>query len=283
MKCEFIIVVGAEDYYGGGQRHNKMMFAQSAVRYTQKWTPRFDRTTVFCFNGQCATSEVSPEGGTFHKDGYTTAQINALKASVTKYKAEFKTATTWADVASHANNTGDKIAGCEKRVQVIVFFCHGTPGSIWLSRSKGVFLESGDLSALNSASFLPKSGLGGRKYNSVHATSWACQTANGADPSASVEANMSKSLAQKMANTWNVEVRASATRTIYSNVFTTGLEGRRKQWMGSRYFVDGVLWEDDGADGSVYSGESGDHKNLKQGMWILQPGQTSGYSEGRFD
>ena len=61
MKCEFVIVVGAEDLYSGADRHNKLMFAQSGIRYTKSWGPKFDRTTVFMFNGLCCTNRVMAE------------------------------------------------------------------------------------------------------------------------------------------------------------------------------------------------------------------------------
>lgn len=286
MKCEFVIVIGAEDLYAGRQRHNKLMFAQSGVRYAKKWGPQFDRTTVFLFNGECSTAYTVEEDGkvvaTYLKDGYTAAQISATKASIERYGGVFNEVSTWSQVAAHVNNRAAKIDGCEKRVQVLIFFCHGTPGRIWLANTKHEFVTDANLSAISSAAFLPETALP-RRYLSRHVTSWACQTANGAAPAATFEETMSRSLAQNMADSWDIEVRASATRTLYSAVFSTGISGRYKGMTGGRRMVDGCLWEDDGADGAVTSGPTGDHANLEQGMWKLEPGQRSGYGRVSLD
>lgn len=287
MKSEFVIVTGAEDLYWGKQRHNKMMFAQSAVRYARLWGPQFDRTTVFFFNGACSTEKDAVEDGkvvgTYFADGHTPAQVAALKASVEKYRARFREVTSWSQVAAHINNRGDKINGCDKHVQALIFFCHGTPGNIWLSNTKREFLTSGNTSAVSASSFLPEAALSSRRYRFRHATSWACQTANGA-VSGPFEKTVSASLAQNMADTWDIEVRASATRTLYSGVFAGGLGGAFKGMIsGSRRMVDGCLWEDDGADGSVKSGPKGDAENLQQGMWKIEPGQRSNYQRVYID
>lgn len=288
MKCEYVVVVGAEDLYYGSSRHNKMMFAQSAVRYVQKYAWRFDRTTVFYFKGKCSASLKSQDGDeetgqNYFRDGYTDAQIEAMKASIERYGGICDEAKTWSDVANHVNNVNDKIDECEKRVQVLIFFCHGTPNKIWLSNSESKYLQFNNLALINPNSFLPESGLTGRKYPSRHVTSWACQTANSGNSALSNEENMSQSLAQKMADAWDIQVRASATRTVYSAVFSGGFGGLMDDWFGDRRIVDGVLWEDDGADGSVKSGTGTDTRNVSQGMWVFNPGQTSGYDTGNFD
>lgn len=280
MKCEFVIVVGAEDLYSGADRHNKLMFAQSGIRYTKSWGPKFDRTTVFMFNGRCATrfnvTKDGAEKASYFKDGYTEAQIAATKASVERYGGIFSTASSWGDVAGHINNRAARIGGCEKYVQVLAFFCHGTPGRIWLANTRGEHLTADRLSAVSASSFLPEAALP-RRYLYRHVTSWACQTANGAKPAETFEGTVSQSLAQQLADRWDINVRASATRTLYSAAFSTGISGRYKDLTGGRRMIDGCLWEDDGADGSVTSGPTGDHPNLQQGMWQLEPGQRSGY------
>lgn len=284
MKREYIIIVGAEDIYSENDRHNKLMFAQSAVRYCKRYAYWFDRTTVFYFKGACTVRAESPDGGTYYKDGYTNNQITALKDSVQKYGAVFKEAKTWDDIAAHVNNTQDKIDNCEKRVQVIIFFTHGTPEEgIRLSASTGQYLnQKSQLSIISPHSFLPSSGLSSRRYSRRHVTSWACQTANSGDDDLGIEKNMSKSLAQRMADTWNIPVYASATRTSYSAVFAGGIQGKLDDWLGDRRFIDGVLWEDDGADGAVESIDSASTSNVEEGMWILNPKQTSDYKEGHF-
>jgi hypothetical protein len=280
MKVELVIVVGAEDYYSGGQRHNKMMFAQAAVRYARIYAGRFDRTQVFYFKGKRSRSMTSTDGTaatgqTYFADGYTDGQIAAMKQSLANYGANVSEASSWSTIAAHINNTGMKIGGCQKRVQVIIFFAHGGPGRIWLSSSEGVYFQSGDLSALTG--LLPETGLSGRRYGFRHATSWACQTGNIDAETATMDQRLSGSLAQAMANAWNLKVYASVTQTEYSATFSGGLAGRWKDAFGGRRIIDGVLWEDDGADGRVTSSTGGKGENLDQGMWVFNPGQRANY------
>lgn len=292
MKCELVIVVGAEDHYSRGNRHNKMMFAQAAVRYAGRHGGRFDRTTVFYFKGKCKDPMTSANGdastGTrYFADGYTDGQIAAMKASLVARKAVVKKADAWADVARHLNDTSQRIDGCEKRVQVLVFFAHGNPDKgIWLAASEGKFLNKAGLSAVTGDGFLPEEGLRGRRYNRRHVTSWACQTGNHIDraPEAlTMDQRRAGSLAQAMANAWGLNVYASVTQTNYEATFSGNLSGLLKDWGGSRRIVDGVLWEDDGADGSVISSTGGSGPNLDDGMWKFKPGQSRGYEEMGLD
>ncbi len=292
MKCELVIVVGAEDHYSGGNRHNKMMFAQAAVRYAGRHGGRFDRTTVFYFKGLCKFPMTSPNGDgstgtTYFADGYTDGQIAAMKAALVARKAVVKQANAWADVARHLNDTSQRIDGCEKRVQVLVFFAHGNPDrGIWLAASESKFLNKAALSAVTGDGFLPEEGLRGRRYNRRHVTSWACQTGNHIDraPEAlTMDQRRAGSLAQAMANAWDINVYASVTQTNYGATFSGGLGGMLKDLGGGRRIVDGVLWEDDGADGSVVSSTGGSGPNLEEGMWKFQPGQSKSYAEMSLD
>lgn len=257
---EFVIIAGAEDLYG--RPGNKLMFLAQAVRYVRRWSKGFDLTTVFYFTGKDSKGVAIP----------TAAQVAAFKKSVTSYGGTPKAATAWSDVASHVNNTSHD--GCKKYVQVMVFFAHGSPHRIWLSANNGVYFTSTEAAQINAASFLPKDP-SRPAYGYRHVTSWACQTGNDGDTKTQ-EGALKNSLAQKVANYWNIEVRASVTKTSYTNTWAGGIAGRLN--FGRRE-IDGGLWQDEGADGSVFSGEgfSQSPAPIAPGMYQLNPGQTSGY------
>ncbi|WP_156338846.1 hypothetical protein [Chondromyces crocatus] len=258
LKREYVIVVGAEDYYD--RAGNKMMFMAHAVRYVRLYARRFDITTVLYFRGSA----------------HTTAQTNALETSVRKYGGTPKPVRQWSDVAAHINTK--RVNGCAKRVQVLIFFAHGSPGQIWLSASEKLFLTAAEVARVDASSFVPKDDTNPR-YSYRHVTSWACQTAN-AGNTGSAEDNLKASLAQTMANTWDIEVYASITQTDYT-----------KTWAGwhpldtnaDRHHIDNAVWEEDGADGSVRSGTGSDQGTMPSGMYVLRPGQTSGYRTRSLD
>ena len=252
LQREYVIVVGAEDYYD--RAGNKMMFMAQAVRYVKNYASRFDLTTVLCFKGTKNTD----------------AQLAALKNSVKTYGGEAKLVNFWSDVANHINTKESN--GCQKRVQVLIFFAHGSPGRIWLSAQEGLYLQESNLGLIDASSFTPKNDKN-PKYQYRHVTSWACQTANAGQPS-SVNENLVGSLAQRMASAWDIEVRASITQTNYSKTW----DGWRPWDVEKRQEIDGALWEPDGADGGVYSGNGSAQKNMPSGMYVLKPGQTSDYS-----
>ncbi|WP_437994728.1 hypothetical protein WMF26_24975 [Sorangium sp. So ce185] len=254
LKREYVIVVGAEDYYD--RPGNKMMFMAHAVRYVRIYGSRFDITTVLYFRG----------GPGVHTD----RQVAALTASVRKYKGTARSVRSWRDVASHINTR--TVNGCQKRVQVLIFFAHGQPGRIWLSADEGIFLTAGDLGRVDAGSFTPKRDRNSR-YTFRHVTSWACQTGN-AGQRGSAEQNLKNSLAQKMADFWDIQARASITRTTYAGTWAGWRPWDRNT---DRRNIDNAVWEDDGADGSVESGSGSDQGNMPTGMYLLNPGQRSGY------
>jgi len=249
---ELVIVVGCEDHYPGAG--NKLMFMGQAVRYVRGWGFAFDLTTVMHFKGKA----------------HTDAQVAALKASVVKYGGVFQSVSAWAEVAAHVNNTSYQ--GSTKYVQVMLFLAHGTPGHIWLSAQEGLYFTATEAAQVNAASFLPVDRDQG-KYHYRHATSWACQTGNDGKSKDQTEA-LKNSLAQKMANYWNISVYASVTRTEYSSTWAGFIAGYLKT---SRRLIDGGLWQDEGADGSPASGEGSNQGDMKSGMHQLDPGQTSNY------
>lgn len=260
LKREYVIVVGAEDYYE--RPGNKMMFMAHAVRYVRRHGSRFDITTVLYFRG----------GPGVHTD----RQVAALTSSVRKYGGAAKEVRSWGDVASHIN--AKTVDGCQKRVQVLIFFAHGSPGRIWLSADEGLFLTAGDLARVDAGSFTPRSDRNPR-YASRHVTSWACQTGN-AGQAGNAEQNLKNSLAQEMADLWDIQARASITQTDY-----TGTWAGWRPWdtNDDRKDIDNAVWEDDGADGSVRSGSGSAQGTMPSGMYVLNPGQSSRYGDIELD
>ncbi|AUX39057.1 uncharacterized protein SOCE26_004390 [Sorangium cellulosum] len=260
LKREYVIVVGAEDYYE--RPGNKMMFMAQAVRYVRRHGSRFDIRTVLYFRG----------GPGVHTDG----QVAALTASVKKYGGTAKEVRGWGEVASHINTR--TVDGCQKRVQVLIFFAHGSPGRIWLSADEGLFLTAGDLGRVDAGSFTPKRDRNPR-YTFRHVTSWACQTGN-AGQEGSAEQNLKNSLAQEMADSWDIQARASITQTNYGG---TWAGWRPWDTNDDRRNIDNAVWEDDGADGSVVSGGGSAQGDMPTGMYLLNPGQSSGYRTADLD
>jgi hypothetical protein len=165
-----------------------------------------------------------------------------------------------------------------KRIQVLVFFAHGTPSKgIWLEDDNSKYFTEDEAKQINPSVFADS---GTDKYNDVHMTAWACQVGNKGDASLSVEENLANSLAQKTADIFEIKVYASATRTDYSETWDGfpfgGMDGDRRT-------IDNAVWEDDGADDSVISGDSSDGTKMPRGMFIFNPGQTSGYEVVQLD
>jgi len=260
---EYIIVVGAEDYYTGAGE--KLMFMAQAVRYVRLWSRKFDLTSVFYFQGVSATS----------------TQCSAFKDAVIKYGGVVSKISEWSAIASHINNRQTVINGKskQKQVQVLIFFAHGTPSKgIWLSSKEGKFFTAAEASTVDASAFIPKSNAGTR-----HVTSWACQTGNAGENSKTAEYNMTNSLAQALADFWDIKVYASATKTDYSNTWGTGISGLIDDWSGHRSLIDGAVWEPDGADGSVFSSDKSSQGDMPQGMHRFMPGQTTNYQSYNLD
>ncbi|MDI3290299.1 hypothetical protein [Polyangium sp. 15x6] len=264
---EYVIVVGSEDLYMKSSPGNWMMFMAQAVRYVRVYGGYFDLTTVFYFQGK----------------GHTVGQVTAFTNSVKTYGGDPKPAKTWSDVATHINSGTATKAGmtCQKKVQVVIFIAHGTPGKgIWLSNQEGIYFTAVEAAQVNASAFVDKNNKKGWRWRSRHATSLACQTGNAGQPIPpwTVEQNMSGSLAQATSNAWDIDFYASANRTLYTNTWGNRVGG----WLSGRREIDGAVWEDDGADGSVTSSQKGAQTDAKMGampsgFFMFQPGQTSGY------
>ncbi len=263
---EFVIVVGAEDYYD--RAGNKLMFMAHAIRYVRKYGKLFDLTTVFYFN---------------KKKPHSDNQINAFKKSIRKYGGICREASSWRGIASHMNKTeySKKSKKYIKKVQVLVFFAHGSPGKIWLENKATEFFTKSEANLIQPDTFVKDSGT---KYSSIHMTSWACQTGHAGKSKLSIEKNMAQSLAQKVADILKINVYASATRTNYEKTWNS----RLYEWLDSddRAEIDGFIWEDDGADGPVSSGDTSSPSKegtMPSGMYVFSPGQTKDYETIHLD
>lgn len=256
IQREYVIVCGAEDHYK--RAGNLLMFMAHAVRYVRRYGSCFDLTSVFVFPGKV----------------HTPAHLDAVKRGVERYGGTYYQVSAWSEVAAHLNAKTVTVNGktCQKRVQVLIFFAHGSPGKIWLSADESLYFTTSDLPGVDAGSFTEWSDYNDR-YGYRHVTSWACQTGNAANANTPDEARR-LSLAQAVANTWDIEMRASITKTDYSDTWTGW---RPWDTNSDRTTIDGGLWEPDGADDSVFSGAGSLQGNMPSGMWQFKPGQTSGY------
>lgn len=201
------IIVGVEDVHNDAG--NKMMFMAQAVRYVRRYKHLFDLTSVLYFEGEKGSGvEMTP------------AQCEKFEAAVKQYGGVPTRVTDWSEVADHINRKTVTIGAekREKKVQVLVFFAHGVPGSIWLSSEEKKYFKAAQAATVDASSFLLDN-----FDNSCHVTSWACQTGNAGDPAKTAEENMAASLAQAMADMWDIKVYASPTRTDYSETWGGGL------------------------------------------------------------
>lgn len=67
---------------------------------------------------------------------------------------------SWGAVAAHINKKTAVVKGVtlEKRVQVLIFFAHGTPGTIWLSAKERLYLGAGEVASVDASAFLDDNG-----------------------------------------------------------------------------------------------------------------------------
>ena len=140
---EYVIVVGAEDLYDGAGE--KLMFMAHAVRYVRRWSHQFDLTNVFYFQGASG-------------HGATAAQCSAFEDAVTLYGGSVSKVSSWGTIASHINRKQATINGetKDKRVQVLIFFAHGTPSKgIWLSNREGLYVTAAEAASVDASAFLP--------------------------------------------------------------------------------------------------------------------------------
>ena len=81
------------------------------------------------------------------------------------------------------------------------------------------------------------------------------------------------SIAQAIANEWNVTVKASMRRTNYGGTWETGFSGYYDEYIsGNRKLIDGKVWEEDGADAPMKSGSNQSQLDLlPEGYFNYEP------------
>ena len=270
-KKELIIVVGAEDHYSGKYAApHRLMFMAQAVRQAKMTHARYDKVSVFWFQGaeRVINDKCSQISGKIEIDSdcygkYTPKQVKAfeiaLKQYVPKNKLLIKEAKSFDDVAAQANKKTVVIDGktCKKKVRDMYFFGHGTPDvGFWLSNGTGHYLGlKNNVYKIHSESFYKLS------TQKAQVFFYSCQTGNGTTEREDyktyneyVQANKDASSAQYIANKWRVTVKASMRRTNYGPTWQTGFSGRWDMLSGNRTMIDGKMWEEDGADAPMVSG-----------------------------
>jgi hypothetical protein len=151
----------------------------------------------------------------FVDQGYTDderAVLHALKAK----GCNILPVTETASIRSHINSRPTTTLlnkPCQTLLQDVLFFCHGKPSILLLNfhiigDGEDVNIEASEIAAMRSDAFVPD----GRIF------SYACRTGNASQAdsfNSDDEAHPEKSLAQQMADRFNVEVHAFLTRTDF--------------------------------------------------------------------
>ena len=293
-KKELIIVVGAEDHYGGASAvPHRLMFMAQAVRQAKMTHAKYDKVSVFWFQGKKIADGCSTSGDIDSNcyGQYTPRQIKAFETALKKYvskdKLLIKEAKSFDDVSTQANKKTVVINGktCNKKVRDMYFFGHGTPyDGFWLTQNdSGHYLGlKNNVYKIKSESFYKLSNKKAQVFF------YSCQTGNSyvwKDEKTSysnyIQKLKDKSSAQFVANKWRVTVKASMRRTNYSPTWKTGLSGRFDTLTGTRTHIDGKMWEDNGADAAVKSGDSSwqddegndgiDTPSVEQGYFDYEP------------
>ncbi len=150
--------------------------------------------------------------------GYTRAEKLTLDFLGSKRSYNIVKVASGSDIVDYLNNRPDEVKkGRRERtlLQDVAFFCHGVPGTISLNydADPDVDFTEDEVNAANQGIFVPD----GRIY------SYACRTGIGdnhwaLDYDDDADAEPEKSLAQKMADRFQVEVHAFLRRTNYRQV-----------------------------------------------------------------
>ncbi len=272
-KKELIIVVGAEDHYSGKYAApHRLMFMAQAVRQVKMTHARYDKVSVFWFQGaeRVISNKCSQISGKIEIDSdcygkYTPKQVKAFEIALKQYVPEnkllIKEAKSFDDVAAQANKKTVLVDGktCKKKVRDMYFFGHGTPDvGFWLSNGTGHYLGlKNNVYKIHSESFYKLS------TQKAQVFFYSCQTGNKdklyKDTSMNYNEYIQKlkdeSSAQFIANKWRVTVKASMRRTNYGPTWKTGFSGYWDEYTGNRTMIDGKVWEENGADAPMVSGD----------------------------
>lgn len=193
VKKENIIVIGSEEHYRSFIL--KMMFMAAATHKLNFGMRAADNTIVACANV-----------------GYTSFELGVLESYRNKYGCEIKLVNSQSDLFTLLNRERDNV-----KIQDIYFYSHGLPNRIAVnfnSKPK-IDISVGNLTQMRPDIFV-KDGI-------LH--SFACRTGVDAQPYTPInsydkdsDASPRTSLAMKMAQYFNITVKAFLTRTSYSGV-----------------------------------------------------------------
>ncbi|KAE9635996.1 hypothetical protein [Aeromonas veronii] len=193
VKKENIIVIGSEEHYSSFIL--KMMFMAAATQKLNSGMRKADNTVIACV-----------------KAGYTNFELGVLESYRDKYGCEIKLLNSLADLVALLNRERETI-----KIQDLYFYCHGLPNKITvnLDSKPKIDITVGNLSQIKPDIFV-KDGI-------LH--SFACRTGVDAEPYTPIDsydndsdASPGSSLAMKMAQHFNVTVKAFLTRTSYGDV-----------------------------------------------------------------
>lgn len=219
-KAQATAVAGGKDTTSGCKdvilRENIIVIASEMHYDSFWWKMMFMATGIAAAQGAGGGARSAHKMTVAYVDvGYTNHEKLALEAlksgGVNLLKVKSKD-----DLIKHVNTRPEKLQGkCQVKylVQDMLFFSHGYPGIIDLNYqgSPSIKLDAGAFKSMSKASFVPD----GRIF------SYACRTGNGSlwesfdnDEACSPET----SLAQQMADHFQLEVHAYLTRSDYAMV-----------------------------------------------------------------
>jgi len=195
-----IIFIGSEMHYDSFWW--KMMFMAPGIAAATGSGPLrpADETTI----------AYVPEGYTYLERLPLDGVANSLGHSIVRLLSSADIATVMNDLPESEED------GCpvQVKLQDVVFFSHGLPSQITLNLdgdSGAVTLDRDNLSAIRADAFVPE--------GKIH--SYACRTGNASwweSFSSDDGAHPEDSLAQRMADHFDIKVRAFLTRTLYRDV-----------------------------------------------------------------
>jgi hypothetical protein len=203
---------------GGIIRRKNIIFIGSEIHYDSFWWKMmFMAPGVTAASGGRPLRPADLTTVAYVPEGYTTLERLPLDAVRTAFGHEIVRLASSADIATVMNDLPDSEEnGCpvHVRLQDVVFFSHGLPSQITLNydgNGAAVTLDRGNLPTIRADAFVAD----GRLY------SYACRTGNSSwweSFSSDAEAHPENSLAQRMADRFQITVYAFLTRTLYRDV-----------------------------------------------------------------
>ena len=252
-----VIVVGAEDH--DLSLGNKLMFTMNAVRRARLTIGSFDETKVYFFRGK-----KEEKGKAFLN--YTKGHIDAFKKSLVKLgliKSNLIEVNSWIDLSSKLNS----YCNDEIKIKRMDFYGHGSNRGFWFSHDEDIFLTKSNVASLKPIVF--------KKDAKVYF--YGCQIGNGfinmpqyfewlgnagvhrmdlSRKKEYIEINKKHSLAQAVADSWEVDVNAPMNRTQY---FRTTMSKEKGDMPVET--IDHAFWNEDGSNWDISTIESSKNKD----------------------